>query len=65
MVGFTQERRSHLADKFGDAANLAAAALVFGQAVSQEAFSVPLAVTGFVTWLVFMAASFFLRGDTR
>jgi hypothetical protein len=65
MVGFTQGRRSHLADKFGDAANLAAAALVFGQAVSQQAFSIPLALAGFLIWLMFMVVSFFLRGESR
>jgi hypothetical protein len=51
-----------LVEKFGDLANLGVAALVFGQALSQDSFSCGVDLAGFVIWSVFMAATFFLAG---
>ena len=65
MIRFSEGRRTHLAEKFGDLANLAAAALVFGQAVSQDAFSLRQGVAGITIWSLFMSVSFLLRGESR
>ncbi|MBI4888391.1 MAG: hypothetical protein HY824_14950 [Acidobacteria bacterium] len=65
MVRLTERRRAILAEKFGDLANYAVAALVFGQAVGQEGFSFGLGLAGFATWLLFVGATFFLAGDDQ
>lgn len=65
MVRLTERRRTILADKSGDLANYAVAALVFGQAVGQESFSVGVAFAGFSIQLVFAAATFVLAGEGR
>ena len=65
MVRLTERRRAILAEKFGDLANFAGAALVFGQAVGQEPFSIGMALAGFLIWLGFMTATFFLAGESR
>ena len=59
------ERRAVLAEKFGDLANLAVAALVFGQAIGQAAFSLRVGVAGMAIWALFMAGTFFLAGETE
>ena len=41
MLRLTRQRRQILAEKFGDLANLALAALVFGQAVETVDFRQP------------------------
>ena len=46
MVRFTGVRREFLAEKFGDLASLAVAALVFGQAVGQNTFSPNVGLAG-------------------
>jgi len=38
------------AEKFGDLANLAVAALVFGQALGQDTFSFGVGLAGFGIW---------------
>jgi hypothetical protein len=65
MVRLTERRRAILAEKFGDLANFAVAALVFGQAVGQGPFSLGVGLAGFGIWLLFMGATFFLIGDSR
>jgi hypothetical protein len=65
MVRLTERRRAILAEKFGDLANYAVAALVFGQAVGQESFSVGVALAGFLIWLGFMAASYVVAGGSQ
>ena len=65
MVRLTERRRAFLAEKFGDLANLAVAAFLFGQAVGQDGFSVPMGVTGIVTWAVFTAIAFAMSGEGR
>jgi hypothetical protein len=42
MLRLTKTRRAILAEKFGDLGNLAVAALVFGQAVADDRFSLGL-----------------------
>ena len=65
MVRLTERRRTILAEKFGDLANLAVAALVFGQALGQDAFSLAVMLAGAAIWSVFMAATFFLAGESQ
>jgi len=65
MVRLTERRRAVLAEKFGDLANLAFAALVFGQAVSQDRFSFGVGLAGLAMWAVFMGATYLLSGDGR
>jgi len=65
MLRLTERRRAVLAEKFGDLANLAFAALVFGQAVGQDRFSLGVGVAGLTMWAVFMGATFLLSGDSR
>lgn len=63
MVRLTKRRRAILAEKFGDLANLAVAALVFGQALGQDSFSLGVGLAGFAIWLLFMVATFVLAGE--
>ena len=65
MLRLTERRRAILAGKFGDLANFAVAALVLGQAVGQDAFSVGVGVAGIATWAVFMVIAFALSGESR
>jgi hypothetical protein len=65
MLRLSHRRRAILAEKFGDLANLAVAALVFGQALSQETFAWSIGVTGAAIWVLFMGCTFFLAGGDR
>lgn len=62
MVRLTERRRAILAEKFGDLANLAIAALVFGQALGQDTFSLAVGLAGIVIWGGLMALVFALTG---
>ncbi len=64
MVRLTERRRAILAEKFGDLANLAIAALVFGQALGQGTFSLAVGLTGIVIWGGLMALVFALSGES-
>ena len=65
MLRWTDRRRAILAEKLGDLANLAIAALVFGQALGPDAFSLVVGLTGAAIWSVFMTVAFFLSGESR
>lgn len=65
MVRLTERRRAILAEKFGDLANYAVTALVFGQAVGQDSFSLGVGIAGVAIWLLFTAASFVLAGESQ
>ena len=65
MVRLTERRRAILAEKFGDLANFAVVALVFGQAVGQGNFSPSIAIVGIAAWIAFMAIAFALSGVSR
>jgi hypothetical protein len=54
-----------LAEKFGDLANYAVAALVFGQAVGEGSFSLTIGIAGIVIWLLFTGATVVLAGDSE
>ncbi|HEY5617117.1 MAG TPA: hypothetical protein VIK60_04190 [Vicinamibacterales bacterium] len=65
MVRLTERRRAVLAEKFGDLANYAVAALVFGQAVGEGSFSVSIGIAGIVIWLLFIGATVVLAGESE
>ena len=65
MLRLTERRRTIVAEKFADLANLAVAALVFGQALGDEPFSVGVGLVGAAVWSVFMGVTFYLAGDSR
>jgi hypothetical protein len=65
MLRLTERRRTIFAEKLGDLANLAAAALVFGQALGEDRFSLGLGFAGIATWALFMATTYLLSGDSR
>ncbi len=60
MLRFTQEQRRLLADKVLDVANIAAGAMVFGQFLSGQRFSLFLAGLGTATWAAFVTWSLVL-----
>ena len=57
MVELTHGQRAVLIDKLPDIANVAAGALVFGQFLSDRAFSLPLAAFGAVLWIVLICCA--------
>lgn len=57
MIRLKREQRSLLAEKVADVVNVAAGALIFGQAISGTAFSVKLAIVGIGAWLAMTAAA--------
>lgn len=65
MLRLTKTRRAILAEKFGDLGNLAVAALVFGQAVADDRFSLVLGVAGIATWTLLTAATYLLSGESQ
>jgi hypothetical protein len=65
MLRLPERRRAIFAEKFGDLANFAVAALIFGQAVGQDPFSLGVGLAGFGIWLLFMGATFFLAGGSQ
>lgn len=65
MLRWTDRRRNILAEKSGDLANLAVAALVFGQALGPDAFSLGVALAGVSMWSVFITVTFFLSGESQ
>ena len=65
MLRLTKQRRVILAEKFGDLANLAVAALVFGQAIGGGAFSWRVAAAGMAIWAGFTTATYLLAGENR
>src|SRR5262245_6785537 len=64
MLRLTKRRRELLAEKFGDLGNFAVAALVFGQAVEQDVFSLGIGLAGISTWVVFTLIAFYLGGTS-
>jgi len=65
MLRLTERRRAILAEKFGDLANMAVAGLVFGQIIGSDAFSVGVAVAGFLIWSVFLAGAYYMAGESQ
>ena len=65
MLRLKREQRALVADKVGDLANLAAAGLVFAQFVSNQPFSLWMALGGVVAWLVVMVGAIVAKGSQR
>jgi hypothetical protein len=63
MLRLKAAQRAVLTDKFPDFANVAVAALVFGQAFSDRAFSAQLALLGVGMWGVFMTLAIVVAGQ--
>ncbi|OFW00054.1 MAG: hypothetical protein A3H28_00875 [Acidobacteria bacterium RIFCSPLOWO2_02_FULL_61_28] len=56
-----QARRQLLAEKLMDVANIAVAAMIFGQLISGQPFHIGLGIAGFALWsLIYFAAYFYL-----
>jgi hypothetical protein len=65
MLRLTKPRREILSEKLGDLANLAVGALVFGQAIGQDTFSLGVAVAGMTIWGLLMVFTLALKGGSR
>jgi hypothetical protein len=63
MLRLKQSQRAVLADKLPDAANVVAAGLVVGQAVSGKPFSSALAFWGMALWATLMITAVFLAPE--
>ena len=57
MLVLTREQRTLLAETLRDIANIAAGAMVFGQFLSDQTFSLLTAAGGLAVWIVLVAAS--------
>jgi hypothetical protein len=62
MLRLNAAQRAVLTDKFPDFANAAVAALVFGQAFSDDPFSTALALLGLAIWIVFVMLAVIVAG---
>lgn len=62
MLRFKQSQLTVLVETIRDAANVAAGALVFGQALSERSYSSTLAIVGICTWVGLLAFAFALAG---
>ncbi len=59
-----QARRELPAEKLMDVANIAVAAMIFGQFISGQLFHISLGIAGFVLWaLIYFAAYFYLLNE--
>ena len=65
MLRLTPEQRRMLVDKLPDLANVAVAALVFGQLLSDGPFSGRVALIGGAMWFALVGFAFFLGGRKR
>ena len=60
MLDLSDRQREMLIDKLPDAANVAAAGTIFGQAVVGQAFATTIVFSGFALWLGLMLWSAWL-----
>jgi hypothetical protein len=63
MVRLTPGQRVVFGEKLLDLGNYAAAAMVFGQFVSQQRASPAIIVSGVATWIVFVLWAFWVMGE--
>ena len=63
MLRLRKRQRAILVEKIPDLANLAAAALIFGQFVSGQRFSLVIAVVGVLTWAGMIAWTLIIARD--
>ncbi|MDE3154749.1 MAG: hypothetical protein KGN76_06580 [Acidobacteriota bacterium] len=60
-----QPQRTVLVTALPDTANVAAGALIFGQALSKDGYSIALSVLGVLTWLALMAFALVLADQEK
>jgi len=65
MIRLADGQRAVLVQAFPAAANLGLGALVFGQFLRQQPFSISLAMAGAGIWLAGVAVAFVLAGGKR
>ena len=65
MLRLDEEQRRVLVDKLSDVANLAAGAMVFGQFLADQRFSLGIAGVGLVVWGLLMGAALTLARRRR
>jgi len=65
MLRLGERQREVLIEKWPDLANLAMGGLVFGQFLSDEPFSLSVAIGGFAIWIVVMLFVLTLAGGPR
>jgi len=65
MLRLTERRRTVLADKLPDAANVALGALGFGQFLGEGPYSIVIPATGILLWIVLMVAALLCSEDTN
>ena len=62
MLELCERQRAVLIDKLPDVGNVAAGALIFGQALSERGFSRSIALWGFGVWLLMGGFAVVLAG---
>jgi len=65
MLRLAQEQRKLLAETVRDIANIAAGAMVFGQFLGTEMFSLSTAVGGLVLWVGFVSWAIILARGVK
>lgn len=65
MLVLTREQRQLLADTAKDMANIAAGAMIFGQFLSERAFSAWIAAAGVFLWIGFVAFAVLLAVSSK
>ena len=65
MLILNREQRRVLVDKLPDVANVAAGAMVFGQALTERTFSLRLAALGVALWALLLICSVLLAGRSE
>jgi len=65
MLELTNPRRAMRVDKVPDIANLAIAALFFGQFLDNRAFSPGLALFGIGVWMFLIGCAYVLAGGNQ
>jgi hypothetical protein len=63
MLRLRREQRTAFSEKLFDLANVAAAALVFGQFVGQQSASWRVIVAGVMAWVTLISTALWLMGD--
>lgn len=65
MLRLIRAQRAVLLEKVPDVANLAVGALVFGQFLGEEPYSLRLALFGVASWTALMALTFVIAGEEQ
>ena len=65
MIRLKSRQRTLLLEKVPDVANLAVGALVFGQFIGEQPFSIGLAFVGIATWSVLIAFPLVIAGGEQ